>query len=58
MEDWEAKHKKRGTKPSSRAIEQVYIELGGRFGTPSAICHPRQDRERCCRFEIKLELIE
>jgi hypothetical protein len=51
MMDWKAKHKERGTKPTPKAIEQVYKELGGTFGTPTAICHPKQDRKKCNRFK-------
>lgn len=51
MDEWESKHKERGTKPSHKAIEDVYITLGGRFGTASALCHPKSDRARYERFK-------
>jgi hypothetical protein len=51
MEAWEAKHQERGTKPSAKAREQVYLELGGRFGDPSALCWPESNRDRCNRFK-------
>lgn len=51
MEDWEAKHKERGTKLTAQAFKAIYKELGGEFGTASALCHPRQDREKCKRFK-------
>jgi hypothetical protein len=51
MENWEAKHKERGTKPTPKAIEGVYRELGGTFGEASSQCHPKQDKKNCRRFK-------
>lgn len=50
MKDWLGKHKERGTKPSDKAVKDVYLELGGTFGTPSAIYHPKSDRKRCKKY--------
>lgn len=50
MEDWEARHKDSGTKPSDQAIKNAYKDLGGAFGTPQALWHPKADRKNCKRF--------
>ena len=48
--DWYEKHRQKGIKPRQRALEQAYLELGARFGTPQAIFWPLSDRNLCNRF--------
>lgn len=56
MQDWEDKHKARGTHPTDVAIKAIYIELGGRFGEASALLHPKRDSSKCNRFKQHGEL--
>lgn len=56
LEKWEAKHKERGTFPTDQAVKAAYIEIGGRFGEASALCHPKQDRDRCKRY-TKIDIL-
>lgn len=46
-----AKCKKEGRSMDKTALASAYAERGGKIDTPSAICWPTSNRDKCQRFE-------